>query len=618
MLFNITFDSSATQAPAGFRSTVMAVAHFLEAQFTDSITINIAVGYGEVGGSAMSAGALGESGTYLSSFAYSQVRNALVADSRSAADISSAASLPGSDPTSGGHWWVPTAEAKALGLIGATGQLDGVVGFSSAANFDYDNSNGVSPGQYDFYGVVGHEFSEVMGRILLTGESIGSTPNGFAPLDLFHFSASNVRSFVGPQAGYFSIDNGQTNLNDFNTNANGDFGDWAASAGHDSFLAFSSSGTTNAITTTDLTTLDVLGYDQAASTVLQGVQSPGIGWSVGITQDFNADGHDDILWINPVTGGAKITFLSGTSVVSTSDVTTPGAGWALIAHGDYNHDGNIDLLWQNTTTLQATEYFLSGGHVTSTQNFGVMPSDWHVIGSADFNGDGTDDLLWQNQSTGVAIEWFISNGIAPGWAVFGTMGAGWKIASTNDLNHDGTADLLWQNTATNEGVEWFCQNGYATSWARFGTMGPGWDVAAAADLNGDGTSDLVWQNQSTSRIVEWFMNPQGTAFDWLDAGTPGPGWKVAGVIDEGHASGPTIVLQSSVVSAALEISQSSLLHSQQAPVVDAQLAEAAVATAADHAKLLAAIMPAASDLPFDFGGDPTHISDGSGSYILHF
>jgi VCBS repeat protein len=616
MLFNIAFDSSATQAPAGFRSTVMAVAHFLEAQFTDSITINIAVGYGEVGGSAMSAGALGESGTYLSSFAYSQVRNALIADSRSAADISSVASLPGSDPT-GGHWWVATAEAKVLGLIGATAQLDGVVGFSNAVNFDYDNSNGVSLGQYDFSGVVAHEFSEVMGRIVLTGESIGSSPNGYAPLDLLHFSASNVRSFVGPQAGYFSIDNGHTNLNNFNTNANGDFGDWAASAGHDAFLAFSSSGTTNAITTTDLTTLDVLGYDQAASTMLQGVQSPGIGWSVGITQDFNADGHDDILWLNPSTGGAKTSLLSGTSVLSTTDFLTPGAGWALIAHGDYNHDGNIDLLWQNTTTLQATEYFLAGGQTTSTQNVGVMPSDWQVISSADFNGDGTDDLLWQNQSTGVGLEWFMSNGIAPGWAYVGTMGTGWKVASTNDLNHDGTADILWQNTTTNEGVEWFFHNGYATSWARVGTMGAGWDVKATADLNGDGTPDLVWQNQSTSRIVEWFMNDSGVAFDWKDVGTPGVGWKVAGVIDEGHANGPTIVLQNSLASTALEISQSSLHHSQQAPVIDAQLAEAAVATAADHAKLLAAIMPAAGDLPLDLGGDPTHINDGSG-YILHF
>jgi FG-GAP-like repeat len=617
MLFNITFDSSVAQAPASFRTTIVAIAHFLEAQFTDSITINIAVGYGEVGGSAMSAGALGESGTYLSSFAYSQVRNALIADSRSAADISSVASLPGSDPT-GGHWWVATAEAKALGLIGATAQLDGVVGFSNAVNFDYDNSNGVSLGQYDFSGVVAHEFSEVMGRIVLTGESIGSSPNGYAPLDLLHFSAPNVRSFVGPQAGYFSIDNGHTNLNNFNTNANGDFGDWAASAGHDSFLAFSSSGTTNAITTTDLTTLDVLGYNQAASTVLQGVQSPGIGWSVGITQDFNADGHDDILWINPVTGGAKITFLSGTSVLSTSDVTTPGAGCALIAHGDYNHDGNIDLFWQNTTTLQATEYFLAGGQTTSTQNVGVMPSDWQVISSADFNGDGTDDLLWQNQSTGVGLAWFMSNGIAPGWAYVGTMGTGWKVASTNDLNQDGTADILWQNTTTNEGVEWFFHNGYATSWARVGAMGAGWDVEATADLNGDGIPDLVWQNQSTSRIVEWFMNDSGVAFDWKDVGTPGIGWKVAGVIDVGHASGPTIVLQNSLVSAALEISQSSLHHSQEAPVIDSQLVEAAVATAADHAKLLAAIMPPAGELPFDFGGDPAHISDGSGSYILHF
>src|SRR5207302_10948286 len=137
---------------------------------------------------------------------------------KSADDTSAVASLPAGDPIAGVHYyWATTAEAKALGLLGAQNP-DGFVGFTSAANtFDYNNNDGVTAGQYDFYGVVAHEISEVMGRSLLVGESLGGKAPSYAPMDLFHFSAPGVRDFVGPATSpgylsYFSLDNGATNL----------------------------------------------------------------------------------------------------------------------------------------------------------------------------------------------------------------------------------------------------------------------------------------------------------------------------------------------------------------------------------------------------------------------
>lgn len=69
-----------------------------------------------------------------------------------------------------------------------------------------------------------------------------------------------MRGFTGTAPGYFSADNGAINLDSVNTSTGGDFGDWAASAGHDAFLAFTSASVINAISPADMTVLDVLGW----------------------------------------------------------------------------------------------------------------------------------------------------------------------------------------------------------------------------------------------------------------------------------------------------------------------------------------------------------------------
>src|SRR5436305_236970 len=79
---------------------------------------------------------------------------------------------------------------------------------------------------YDFNGVVLHEFTEAMGRILLVGQSINSAP-AYDAYDLFHYASPGVRSFSGATPGYFSVDNGTTNLGSFNTASGGDAGDWS-------------------------------------------------------------------------------------------------------------------------------------------------------------------------------------------------------------------------------------------------------------------------------------------------------------------------------------------------------------------------------------------------------
>lgn len=260
LVFNISFDSSATSAPAGFIAAVENAAQLYASTFSNPVTINLDVGWGEIGGQRLSPGALGESETYLDNYSYSQVRSALIADATSADQEAADTTLPTTSPVGSSSFSVATAEAKALGITGASSSLDGYVGFGSSS-YTFDPNNRAVSGEYDFIGVAEHEISEVMGRDAYLGEA----GLGYSALDLFRYSSAGTRQLVGGSAADFSIDGGNANLNNFNTNSSGDYGDWASSAGNDSYDAFSNSGVANLVSATDIREMNVLGYTLAGS-----------------------------------------------------------------------------------------------------------------------------------------------------------------------------------------------------------------------------------------------------------------------------------------------------------------------------------------------------------------
>lgn len=337
-VINVTYDASVSGAPAGFRAVIDSVVQFLESQFSDPVTMNITIGYGEVGGNVLSAGALGQSQTFLNSYSYDQLRTALTADSKTADDAVAAATLPLVSPVNG-TFWATRAEAKALGLLGPSTSFDGYVGFSSGNLFDYDTSNGVTAGLYDFYGVVAHELTEVMGRSLLVGAKIGSVANSYEPLDLFHFSAAGVRDFVGTQPGYFSIDSGVTNLASFNTNSAGDFGDWASSVGPDSFLAFSNSGVINPVSQTDIRVMDILGWDRGTAILQPDLTASGFSFD-GTTVHFQVNNFGT----GPAAASNAGVYLSADSVITNADTLIATAATpALLPGGSSSVGGSLPL-----------------------------------------------------------------------------------------------------------------------------------------------------------------------------------------------------------------------------------------------------------------------------------
>jgi hypothetical protein len=69
---------------------------------------------------------------------------------------------------------------------------------------------------------------------------------------------------------------------------------------------------------------------------------------------------------------------------------------------DFDGEGHSDILWQNTDGTPAV-WLANGTSLVSGSNVGVNPgSSWHEIGSGDFNGDGKSDILWQNTEGTIA------------------------------------------------------------------------------------------------------------------------------------------------------------------------------------------------------------------------
>lgn len=268
LVIDLQWDASVGAAPAGFTSDVIAAARYLESQISTTATINLYVGYNEIDGTSLASGALGESESNIEAVGYSALVAALHADaSTDATDASMLASLPATSPVSG-TWWVTTAQAKALGLTPANSTgLDGAIGFGSASEFTYGDTNasgGVAANTYDFFAVAAHELTETMGRMLLVGSNISGS-RAYSPLDLAHWSAPGTRDFTQSAPGYFSANGGATNLGAFNTISGGDAGDWAASVGANSFDAYATPGVLEPVNANDLAEMDAIGWNLTGS-----------------------------------------------------------------------------------------------------------------------------------------------------------------------------------------------------------------------------------------------------------------------------------------------------------------------------------------------------------------
>jgi Ca2+-binding RTX toxin-like protein len=247
LVINISYDSSVDLAPAGFKTAIDAAVAFFETTFTNKVTLNIQVGFGEVAGIAFGAEALGESLGNTVTTTYAQIRANLPA-----------ANLPAADPTGGGTYKITDAQAKLWGLRTDGSTYDGAIGITNLYSLTYDPNNRAVYTEYDAIGVMEHEISEVMGRTSRLGQTDSSGHATYTPLDLFRYYAPGLRALGGSTA-YFSPD-GQTIYNRYNApGSGGDIADWDASTVGDSF-GVSYSNTVNSVSAADIAEMVAIGY----------------------------------------------------------------------------------------------------------------------------------------------------------------------------------------------------------------------------------------------------------------------------------------------------------------------------------------------------------------------
>lgn len=245
LTFNVTYDSSVSSAPTGFKTAFQDAINFYQNTFNNPIAININVGWGEVAGTSIGGNTLGSSSTNYVNENYSTVSNAL--------NIANPTyTLPALATNS--QIGVSLAESAALNINTgfSSSYSDGSVGFNSSSAWSFSSTSTAVSGQYSFIGAAEHEISEVMGRYSLLSSQISIQ-------DLYRYTSAGVLDTTGGSA-YFSTDGGVTNINNFNGNAsNGDLGDWALGAA-DSFNYAASTNEVLPFSAADLAEMKALGY----------------------------------------------------------------------------------------------------------------------------------------------------------------------------------------------------------------------------------------------------------------------------------------------------------------------------------------------------------------------
>ena len=323
MKINLLWDTSVNQAPAGFKTVVQDAANVFDAQIQNNISVSINVGWNENEGASIPAGALATgSPDYGVSCTYSQLTSALIQQAVANSTPGIVANFPASDPTQGGPWQVSSAQAGVFNFQGVNpSNTDGGIGFSNTTWALGIDPQSIGSNQYDLFGTALHEISHALGRIN------DAAYNLYSPINLYTYASPGNLQLGSTAPAYFSVDGGNTNLNNFDMSAGGDPADWSTTL-TDSFGG-GMAGVAAPMTATDWLVMESLGYKIAPTFILAGPDS------------VNQGAHDyiQLSTVNVAPGTQLAYAISGLSASQldsgslTGNVTVGSGGTALIDLG---------------------------------------------------------------------------------------------------------------------------------------------------------------------------------------------------------------------------------------------------------------------------------------------
>lgn len=171
-----------------------------ESFIADPITVTINADF-----SLLGAGILGSTGSVYLQASYTTIRNQLVADASDEPDDAIVLSMPTAAQFTAtvpvgfglnGNITATKANLKAMGFTGLDGTFgvsDANIAFSTGFTWDFDKTNGISGGAFDFEGVAAHEIGHALGFVSVVDDVDFILPSTSTqvqpmPLDLFRFA----------------------------------------------------------------------------------------------------------------------------------------------------------------------------------------------------------------------------------------------------------------------------------------------------------------------------------------------------------------------------------------------------------------------------------------------
>lgn len=194
LVFNI-----GSGVPSSALAAIAAVETYLEAQFSDPITISINISF-----QAMGAGVLGATSSYFTSSTYTTARSGLIngqdADDTIQDFLPTGSTCPvrynASSGTVSNEATIYWTRANYRATVGTVTGLAGNMTFNTQFGWDYDPSNGV--GGYSFRDVLVHEVGHALGFV--SRVDYGSSATDMDALDLFRFQTTDGSGDYNPDS----------------------------------------------------------------------------------------------------------------------------------------------------------------------------------------------------------------------------------------------------------------------------------------------------------------------------------------------------------------------------------------------------------------------------------